>query len=194
MVKRLLVPSSALLWGLQLAFLSPALALILTNLYGATTAEVGWVLGIYNAGGFVASLAARLRRQEAQPSGPDAGLRCADVSARSHARPGDLATGRHHHPSRDRRTRRGWAARCSSPTFAIPEPDPPISSTPARSCQAQRAVLPPRPDRDQLPGGHRLLPGTGAFVTGPVLLIGLQLLNAGPSPASPASGCPCSST
>ena len=35
MTKRLLVPSSALLWGLQLAFLSPALALILTNLYGA---------------------------------------------------------------------------------------------------------------------------------------------------------------
>jgi MFS transporter, SET family, sugar efflux transporter len=55
-VKRLLVPSSALLWGLQLAFLSPALALILVNLYGATTAEVGWVLGIYNASGFVASL------------------------------------------------------------------------------------------------------------------------------------------
>jgi MFS transporter, SET family, sugar efflux transporter len=50
------VPSSALLWGLQLAFLSPALALILTNLYGATTAEVGWVLGVYNAGGFVAAL------------------------------------------------------------------------------------------------------------------------------------------
>jgi SET family sugar efflux transporter-like MFS transporter len=55
-VRRLLVPSSALLWGLQLAFLSPALALILVNLYGATTAEVGWVLGIYNASGFVASL------------------------------------------------------------------------------------------------------------------------------------------
>jgi MFS transporter, SET family, sugar efflux transporter len=55
-VKRLLVPSSALLWGLQLAFLSPALALILVNLYGATTAQVGWVLGIYNASGFVASL------------------------------------------------------------------------------------------------------------------------------------------
>ncbi|MEV4989984.1 MFS transporter [Pseudarthrobacter sp. LMD1-1-1.1] len=53
---KLLVPSSALLWGLQLAFLSPALALILVNLYGATTAEVGWVLGIYNVGGFVASL------------------------------------------------------------------------------------------------------------------------------------------
>jgi len=55
-VRRLLVPSSALLWGLQLAFLSPALALILVNLYGATTAEVGWVLAIYNASGFVASL------------------------------------------------------------------------------------------------------------------------------------------
>ena len=40
MVRRLLVPSSALLWGLQLAFLSPALALILVDLYGATTAEV----------------------------------------------------------------------------------------------------------------------------------------------------------
>ena len=54
--KRALVPSSALLWGLQMAFLSPALALILTSLYGATTAEVGWVLGIYNASGFLASL------------------------------------------------------------------------------------------------------------------------------------------
>jgi SET family sugar efflux transporter-like MFS transporter len=55
-VKRFLVPSTALLWGLQIAFLSPALALILVSLYGATTAEVGWVLSIYNAGGFVASL------------------------------------------------------------------------------------------------------------------------------------------
>lgn len=53
---KLLVPSSALLWGLQLAFLSPSLALILVNLYGATTGEVGWVLGIYNVGGFIASL------------------------------------------------------------------------------------------------------------------------------------------
>lgn len=55
-MRRLLVPSSALLWGLQLAFLSPALALILVELYGATTAEVGWILAIYNASGFVASL------------------------------------------------------------------------------------------------------------------------------------------
>lgn len=55
-MNKLLVPSSALLWGLQLAFLSPALALILVNLYGATTAEVGWVLGLYNSSGFIASL------------------------------------------------------------------------------------------------------------------------------------------
>ena len=39
-----------------MAFLSPALALILVNLYGASTTEVGWVLGIYNASGFIASL------------------------------------------------------------------------------------------------------------------------------------------
>jgi SET family sugar efflux transporter-like MFS transporter len=32
--------------GLQLALLSPALALILVNLYGATTAEAGLVLAI----------------------------------------------------------------------------------------------------------------------------------------------------
>ena len=56
MLRRALVPSSALLWGLQLAFLSPALALILVDLYGATTAEVGWVLAVYNASGFIAAL------------------------------------------------------------------------------------------------------------------------------------------
>lgn len=55
-MRRLLVPSSALLWGLQFAFLSPALALILVELYGATTSEVGWVLAVYNASGFVFSL------------------------------------------------------------------------------------------------------------------------------------------
>ncbi len=54
-MNRRLVSSSALLWGLQLAFLT-ALALILVELYGATTAEVGWVLALYNAGGFLASL------------------------------------------------------------------------------------------------------------------------------------------
>ena len=55
-VRRLLVPSSALLWGLQFAFLNPALALVLVSLFHASTAEVGWVLSLYNASGFVASL------------------------------------------------------------------------------------------------------------------------------------------
>ncbi len=43
-------------WGLQFAFLNPVLALLLVTLYDATTADVGWVLAVYNAGGFVASL------------------------------------------------------------------------------------------------------------------------------------------
>jgi MFS transporter, SET family, sugar efflux transporter len=55
-VKRLLIPSAALLWGLQFAFLNPALALLLVALFDATAAEVGWVLAVYNASGFVASL------------------------------------------------------------------------------------------------------------------------------------------
>jgi SET family sugar efflux transporter-like MFS transporter len=55
-VKRLLVPSAALLWGLQFAFLNPALALLLVALFDATPGEVGWVLAVYNASGFVASL------------------------------------------------------------------------------------------------------------------------------------------
>jgi MFS transporter, SET family, sugar efflux transporter len=55
-VKRLLVPSAALLWGLQIAFLIPTLALILATLYDASTAEVGWILTVYNASGLIASL------------------------------------------------------------------------------------------------------------------------------------------
>ena len=54
-MKRLLVPSSALLWGLQFAFLSPALALLLVALFNATAADVGWVLMVYNASAFIAS-------------------------------------------------------------------------------------------------------------------------------------------
>ena len=54
---RLLVPAGALFWGLQFAFLNPALGLLLVSLYGAGPAEVGWVLAVYNASGFVASLA-----------------------------------------------------------------------------------------------------------------------------------------
>ncbi len=56
-VKRVLPPSAALLWGLQFAFLNPALALLLVALYDATPAQIGWVLAAYNASGFLASLA-----------------------------------------------------------------------------------------------------------------------------------------
>ena len=44
------------MWGLQLAFLNPALALLLVTLFDATPGEVGGVLAVYNASGFVASL------------------------------------------------------------------------------------------------------------------------------------------
>lgn len=54
--RRLLVPGSALLWGLQFAVLVPSLALLLVALYGATPAQVGWVLAVYNGAGFVAAL------------------------------------------------------------------------------------------------------------------------------------------
>lgn len=53
---RLLVPSSAVLWGLHSSLLSPALALLLATLFDASTAQIGWSLAIYNVGGFVASL------------------------------------------------------------------------------------------------------------------------------------------
>ncbi|MEU4237639.1 hypothetical protein [Actinoplanes sp. NPDC026619] len=53
---RLRIPSAALLWGLQFALLNPALAVLLVDVYGATAAQVGVVLAIYNASGFVASL------------------------------------------------------------------------------------------------------------------------------------------
>ena len=55
-LKRLLIPSAALLWGLQFAFLNPALALLLVALFDASAAEVGWVLAVYNGSGFIASL------------------------------------------------------------------------------------------------------------------------------------------
>lgn len=53
---RFLTPSAALLWGLQIAFLNPVLALLLVALYDATPGEVGWVLAIYNASSFLSSL------------------------------------------------------------------------------------------------------------------------------------------
>ncbi|MFE4197605.1 MFS transporter [Paenarthrobacter sp. NPDC056912] len=52
----MLSSSMALLWGLQFAFLTPALALMLVDLFDASPADVGWVLALYNAGGFLASL------------------------------------------------------------------------------------------------------------------------------------------
>ncbi|MGN8025551.1 MFS transporter [Microbacterium sp. 22242] len=55
-MRRLLVGSSALFWGLQFAFLNPVLALLLVALYRATPAEVGWVLAVFNTSGFIASL------------------------------------------------------------------------------------------------------------------------------------------
>lgn len=55
-MRRLLVPTAALLWGLQFAFLVPALALILVTVYGATPADLGWILAVYNASGFVAAI------------------------------------------------------------------------------------------------------------------------------------------
>ncbi len=54
--RRALIPAGALLWGLQFAFLNPALALLLVTVYDATAGEVGWALAVYNAGGLVASL------------------------------------------------------------------------------------------------------------------------------------------
>lgn len=39
----------AFLWGTQLSFLTPALALLLSALYGASTGEIALVLAIYNA-------------------------------------------------------------------------------------------------------------------------------------------------
>src|SRR5690625_5196293 len=55
MPQRLLIPSTALLWGLQFAFLNPALALLLTTLYSASTTEVGWALALYNASALIAT-------------------------------------------------------------------------------------------------------------------------------------------
>ncbi|WP_432561249.1 MFS transporter [Kineococcus sp. SYSU DK003] len=55
-MRRLLVPSASLWWGLQESFLNPALAFLLVGLFDATAGEVGAVLAAYNASGFVAAL------------------------------------------------------------------------------------------------------------------------------------------
>ena len=102
------MPSSALLWGLQLAFLSPALALILTDLYGATASEVGWVLAVYNASGFVASLLMPAYADKKHDYlGPMLVCGALTVLLAVGAGARNLSTDRHHRPGRDRRTRRG---------------------------------------------------------------------------------------
>lgn len=53
---KVLWPVAAWFWAMQFAVLNPLLAVLLVTLYDATPAEVGWVLGLYNVGGFVASL------------------------------------------------------------------------------------------------------------------------------------------
>ncbi len=47
---------TSLVWGLQFAFLSPSLALFLSSSLGASEGQVGLVLALYQASGFVASL------------------------------------------------------------------------------------------------------------------------------------------
>ncbi|WP_395727341.1 MFS transporter [Nakamurella sp.] len=53
---KLLTSTSALFWGLQFALLTPALALVLVSVYGATGTQVGVVLAVYNASGFLAAV------------------------------------------------------------------------------------------------------------------------------------------
>ncbi|MFH8253071.1 MFS transporter [Microbacterium sp. B2969] len=53
---RVSVQTAAFTWGLQFAFLNPALALLLSTQLHATDAQVGLALALYNASGFVASL------------------------------------------------------------------------------------------------------------------------------------------
>jgi SET family sugar efflux transporter-like MFS transporter len=54
---RVIVRTIAFLWGMQFAFLSPALALLLVTLFGASTGQVAAVLVIYNGASLVAAWA-----------------------------------------------------------------------------------------------------------------------------------------
>jgi MFS transporter, SET family, sugar efflux transporter len=53
---KVLWPVAAWFWALQFAVLNTLLAVLLVSVYGATPTELGWVLGLYNIGGFAASL------------------------------------------------------------------------------------------------------------------------------------------
>lgn len=59
--REVLVPSAALLWGLQAALLNPVIGILLVSLYDASPGDVGWVLSVYNVAGFVASLVLPVR-------------------------------------------------------------------------------------------------------------------------------------
>lgn len=54
--KRVLPPLAMFLWGFQFSFLNPALAFLLVELFGATAAQVGGILAVYNISGLVGSL------------------------------------------------------------------------------------------------------------------------------------------
>lgn len=51
-----LLPASALVGGLQLALLNPVVGLVLQSLYGASAAQIGLVLALMNATGFLAAI------------------------------------------------------------------------------------------------------------------------------------------
>ena len=53
---RALLSVSALLWGVQFAFLNPAIGIILVTLYDATPGQVGLALAAYNVSSFVSTL------------------------------------------------------------------------------------------------------------------------------------------
>jgi len=55
-LRRLTPAASALAWGLQFSLLSPTIALILVEVYGASLGQVGGILIVYNAAAFVLSL------------------------------------------------------------------------------------------------------------------------------------------
>ncbi|KHK98774.1 hypothetical protein LK09_07670 [Microbacterium mangrovi] len=55
-MRAVFVQGSAFAWGLQFAFLNTALALLLSTLLGASNAEIGLALALYNASGFAAAI------------------------------------------------------------------------------------------------------------------------------------------
>ena len=54
--ERLLAQVTSLVWSLQFALLSPSLALFLSSSLGADEGQVGLVLALFNASGFISSL------------------------------------------------------------------------------------------------------------------------------------------